>query len=151
MTADTEDKIIMILNMGHIYFVLISIKHIHTSSLSHTYTLSQKQHVWHLFTTYRRRLIAAFHEPCNQRGRGGEEKTTITERSAVKLWSGPLPSPSIITSITSHTQSCFHVIPSPKPCSVGPGSVEKPDRSPESDHHIQQKCFSPLYFFMNFF
>lgn len=85
MTADTEDMIIMVLDMGQACFALMSIKHIHTRAQK------QKQRSQLLlFTAYSRRLIGAFHEPCNQRGRGGEEKTTITERSVVKLWTGLL-------------------------------------------------------------
>lgn len=144
--------------MGHTCFVLMSIKHIHTSSslthiYIHTHTQRYKSRVLASFhhLQYNHHLIAAFHEPCNQRGRGREEKTTITERSAVKLLTGPLPSPSIITSITSHTQSCFHVIPSPKPCSVGRGAWRNQTGVLNKTIIFQQKCFSPLYFFINFF
>lgn len=97
----------------------------HAFPLWHTHT-QQPQLLLHMFTTYICHLIAVCHEPCNQTGRGGEEKTTITERSAVKLWIRALPSLSIITSITSHTQTYFHLIPSPKPCSVGMGNMEEP-------------------------
>lgn len=59
-------------------------------------------------------------QPCNQSARGGEEKTTITDRSAIQLWTGPLPSPPIITSITSHTQNSFYVTLTVSPLSMGP-------------------------------
>lgn len=83
----------------------MSIKHIHTLPLLLTHGHAACGH-------------AACHEPAINVA-GVERKKQKSERSVVKIWTGPLPSSSIIiTSITSHTQSCFHVNQCSKPCSV---------------------------------
>lgn len=66
-------------------------------------------------------FITGSHEPCNQSGRGGEKTNNNHRysRSAMQLWTGPLPSPPIITSKTSHTQNSFHVTPTVSLLSVG--------------------------------
>lgn len=110
MTADTEHMVIIVLDMEHTFFALMSIKDIHTHTHVKAASLAASVHrlqppsywclPWALQSVW-------------QGWRGKNNNHREVRRKALDR-----SSPSIITSTASHTQSCFHVIPSPKPCSV---------------------------------
>lgn len=124
----------------------------YTFSFSHTcihtaasYLKTSDFSFFFLTHMYSHHLIVAFLEPCNQHGEGGEEKTTIIERSAVTLWTGPLLSASIIMPIPSHTQSSFYVFPFQSLDQWAQGNMEKSDGSPKQAF-IFRKVLSLLLF-----
>lgn len=99
VAADTEDMAEMLLEVGHTCFVAVPIRHTHSPSL-----LSQELMDWPPQPPFHR---------CPPQAAQSAWKGWRGKNNRGREW------PSIITSTTSHTQSCFQAVPTPDLRSVG--------------------------------
>lgn len=135
MTADTLDMVIMLLDMGFTCFVLMSIKHIQSLPLLTHWYRSRRFSFFCSPLTANVSLLPSMSHAISVEG---------VERKKQQRSKATSP-PSVITSISSHTHSRFHVIPIPKAVFSG---TEEPHRSTEPE---QTKCSFLLESYLRLF